>query len=160
MKVSSYSRSGPCACEREKLSPSTTTQYDSGNFIWISIIPSEGCSDNLQVFAYKMFEMQGTNINYKWQCWNTNKIINGIKLTRVSGPASEVSTHWALFVVPLAPKHILLNALFCLVLLQSPILTLSLPEPSLLTGLTHAFPSRGNTLLNCIAEAHLQYHNH
>jgi hypothetical protein len=49
--ASSYSGSGPCACEREKLSPGTTTQYDSGNFIRVSIIPSEGRSDNLQVFA-------------------------------------------------------------------------------------------------------------
>jgi hypothetical protein len=81
-----------------------------------------------------------------------------MKLTRVSGPASAVSTQ-ARLTAPLAPKHILLNALLHLMLQQFLILVLSLQEPStLFTGLMliHAFPSSGNTLLNCIGEAHLQ----
>lgn len=41
LNVSSYSRRGPCACERKKLSPGATTQYNSSNLIWIRKVPPE-----------------------------------------------------------------------------------------------------------------------
>lgn len=62
---SSYSRCTPCACKRENLnkssysrctpgknlSPSATAHYNCHNLVWIGIIPPEGCSENILLYA-------------------------------------------------------------------------------------------------------------